>query len=74
MKHKLNEALILALADKDKEAKLRSICLRLSLLPKTEDYSQVNADGSNPKIEYLELVRYGINGCTMKVIADILKV
>jgi len=74
MKQKLNESLIFALADKNKEAKLRSICLRLSMLSKTKDYSNIDKSGNPEDVEYLELVRYGLNGVTLAVIADILKV
>jgi hypothetical protein len=74
MKQKLNESLIFALADKRKEAMLRSVCLALRYKGKTKDYANVDSKGEPTDVEYLELVRYGLNGCTMKVIADILKV
>jgi hypothetical protein len=72
MKHKLNEPLILALADKDKEARLRSICMQLKAKGKTKDYSNVDSKGEPVGIEYLEIVRFGTSGTTFKTISEVI--
>jgi hypothetical protein len=72
MKHNINEVLILALADKNKEARLRSICIQLKSKGKTKDYNTLDSKGEPVDQEYLELVRFGISGCTLKAIADVI--
>jgi hypothetical protein len=72
MKRNINEALILTLADKNKEARLRSICIQLNSKGKTKDYNTLDSKGDPVDQEFSELVRFGINGCTFKTIADVI--
>lgn len=62
MKKNLPRALIMALADKNKEARLRSICHRLKEKGKTVDYS------TGEVIPYLDLLMYGVGGTKFSVI------
>ena len=64
----MNRALIVALADKGKEAKLRSICMSLKRIGSSKDWQ-------GNKIDYLDMVHYGINGHTpLSRIADLLNI
>ncbi len=62
----LPEALILALADPVKEAKLRSICYRLKEKGNTLDYS------TNKEVPFLDFVTYGIGGIKLSKVSALI--
>ncbi len=64
----LPEALIYALADSTKQAKLRTICEKLKEKGKAYSYSECK------DITYLDLLMYGASGVKFTSIAKLLKV
>ena len=55
----MRDGLIMALAENVKQAKLRTICLVLNNLGKTQDYSQIDAAGNPTSTRYIDMVTIG---------------
>ena len=55
----MKDGLIMALADNTKQAKLRTICMMLNSLGKTQDYSQIDSAGNPTSTRYIDMLTIG---------------
>ena len=55
----MRDGLIMAIADNTKQAKLRTICIMLNSLGKTQDYSQIDAAGNPTSTRYIDMLTIG---------------